>query len=181
MTDTFLNYRALLERVDQHSQRISQAHADQLACRAGCTACCRQDLHVSRVEAEHILGWLGAHPLPPRDPAPTTVDDHPLFEALQNGQPCAFLAQGGHCAIYPVRPIICRTHGLPVLTPEDKLDSCPMNFTQGELPAGDALRLELLNQQLGLVDLLYQRQTQQPAARVPLSALRQMVEDAQRP
>jgi Fe-S-cluster containining protein len=45
---------------------------------------------------------------------------------------CIFLIKN-RCMIYPVRPIICRTYGLPILYHEAErafVDYCRLNFTQ---------------------------------------------------
>lgn len=186
MDHTFDRYRELLARADAHCERVAAKHADHLHCRLGCTACCRQDLAVSRVEAEHILAWLVEHGLPEHDPAPTALDAHPLFEPLSaSPHACAFLAPGGGCGIYPVRPLICRTHGTPVqLTADDgappRRDVCPLNLagpelTLEQLPPEDVLDLDRLDTLLAMIDQLYCRQAEEDPVRVPLSALRAMV------
>jgi len=46
---------------------------------------------------------------------------------------CEFL-DGESCAIYPARPIICRTHGLPLRSPdESRIDCCPLNFANSDI------------------------------------------------
>ena len=65
------------------------------------------------------------------------------------------------CSIYAVRPLICRSHGAPVLVQidaeRDGLDACPKNFKEGMdmLDAGDWIHLETLNTLLGLIDWRY--------------------------
>jgi Fe-S-cluster containining protein len=56
-----------------------------------------------------------------------------LKETPDDKNSCIFL-QNHVCTIYKSRPIICRTHGLPLLfTTEDgewQLSACELNFTQ---------------------------------------------------
>lgn len=174
---SFANLHRLLEAVDAHAERVGAAHAGAMACRLGCTGCCRQDLAVSQVEAHHILTWLVERGLPPHDPAPTEHDAHPLFDMLSGGTACVFLGPGGGCGIYPVRPLICRTHGLPIKAPEGQRDTCPLNFAdEGALdavPGADVLDLDGLNQRFALVELLFCREEALEPARIPLSVLRQ--------
>ena len=33
---------------------------------------------------------------------------------MRGGDACAFLSEAGRCTIYPARPLLCRTHGLPI-------------------------------------------------------------------
>ena len=55
----------------------------------------------------------------------------------QSEKSCVFLVNN-ECAIYPVRPIICRTHGLPIMYPDrQNIDACPLNFTDIEFESID--------------------------------------------
>ena len=69
--------------------------------------------------------------------------------------PCPLLS-GGVCLLYNARPIICRTHGLPLLMVVDgehRIDFCPLNFKGVEaLPGGSVLDLERLNIALAAVN-----------------------------
>jgi hypothetical protein len=51
---------------------------------------------------------------------------------IENGK-CPFL-KNEECLIYQARPVICRTHGLPLIPPgSNKPDCCPLNFPDGGL------------------------------------------------
>ena len=51
----------------------------------------------------------------------------------QSAEQCIFL-HNNECTIYPVRPVICRTHGLPIIYPDRQgIDICPLNFTEFDL------------------------------------------------
>lgn len=171
---SFENYNALLGIVDAHAARVSEAHEEHLSCKLGCTACCRQDLAVSRVEADFLLHWLVQAGVPVQEPEPTALDQHDLFEDLAHGDACVFLSEGGGCGVYEARPLICRTHGLPIRLEDDEVDHCPMNFRGAEVPKGDTIALEPLNQRLGLIDLLYnQAEGDEPGGRFLLSGIRE--------
>lgn len=180
MSDRFARYRTLVEKVDAHAERAISSLGDGMRCALGCTACCRQDLRVSRVEADHIVDHLRrtGRELPTSDAARGPLDDHDAFEALVDSRaPCVFLGPGGACAIYEVRPIICRSHGLPVRI-DGMTDACPLNFVErrGEsgldLPDGDVLSLDTTNVILTAVDQLYCQQAEVSPEREPLSAVR---------
>ncbi len=68
---------------------------------------------------------------------------------------CPLLA-GGECLLYGARPLICRTHGLPLLVDDGagrRVDFCPENFRGLEsLPGEAVLDLERLNAALAAVD-----------------------------
>ncbi len=184
--DPLENLRRLLTMVDTHSQRVTDKHRAQMRCQSGCTACCRQQLSVARAEAHHILSWLLDNGVPAQDPAPTDIDQHPLFDALSGQDPCVFLGPEGKCGIYPVRPIICRTHGLPIDLEDDQVDTCPLNFDgdASAVPQGDRLNLKALNTRVALIESIFCQQTgQQTSGRFELAELRRialkMISDAQ--
>lgn len=162
--DPFANYRLLLARVEAHAQQVSTRIP--LHCQRGCTACCYVRLSVSRVEADFITSH---HPRRPDAPAfPTKIDAHPLFDQLRGPEPCVFLGASGDCSIYEMRPLICRSHGLPIQQ-DGARDICPLNEEGSE--AAPALNLELLNTTLAAIDAHYCKQTGRPIDRVPLESI----------
>src|SRR5437764_8097636 len=100
MSDAVDQYRALRDRIDRAAGRLVDMHCKHLACRPGCHDCCT-DLTVSPVEYASILNDLRA--------AGVTADTLPFDPAAA----CAFLSDG-LCMLYRLRPLICRTHGLPI-------------------------------------------------------------------
>lgn len=95
-------------------------------CSKGCSHCCRQEIRLPRAEAEAIAQWL-------ETTAPDMIDDlrvklrawldwyrsqYPklITKGIDRGD--AFYSHGPQCpalvsdacSIYPVRPIVCRTH-----------------------------------------------------------------------
>jgi hypothetical protein len=139
-------YRALLAKVDVFWERALAVQPAAFRCAAGCVSCCTQRLSVFAVEAEAIRAHLAD---PGFDPA---VRARLRAEA---GDPdrCAFLADG-RCAIYAARPVICRTHGLPVRV-DGRVDWCPLNFTDAPPDPTIVLELEQINTLLALVDRLH--------------------------
>ena len=106
--------------VDVAAGRLALRHRERLQCRLGCASCCVDDLTVFEIEAERIRR---AHSGLLRDAAP------------HEPGACAFLDEQGACRIYPDRPYICRTQGLPLRwfdeVPGDSVverrDICPLN------------------------------------------------------
>lgn len=141
-------YQDLLDKVDAKAQEFSQRYAEQLHCRKGCSSCCLPGLAVFSVERKAVQSWLSERP--------ELVEK--LQKQPQNPAGCSFLDAGGACQIYPVRPIICRTQGLPLAFKVDdrpKRDVCPLNFEGQDifsLPTDGVLNLDLLNTLLVLVD-----------------------------
>ncbi len=145
------NYRDFLARVDQICREIETAFAPSIACHAGCNGCCR---HISLfpVEAAALTAAVGS--LPPDQAS------HVRARALGTSPdgPCPLL-ENGRCLLYEARPIICRTHGLPVLTLREgkkTVDFCPKNFLGiRSLPGTAVIDLDRLNTTLAAIDTLF--------------------------
>jgi len=151
--DPLRDYRTLLARLDAHAARVEEAWADRIACEVGCSGCCHRDLSVFPVEAAAIAHFIAERRLtleaterPPM--SPTALD---VLE-LDGAEPCAMLDGAGRCRIYEARPVICRTHGLPLAIADDDGvygDVCPLSFEGGaglaEVPGDDFLALSTVN------------------------------------
>lgn len=131
-------YRRLRGQLDEQIARLTQMHQRHLACRAGCCQCCIH-LSVWPVEFVAIAEDLAAAGIRP---------------ALDEAADCPFL-KDGLCQIYPFRPIICRTHGLPLAYLNDQDDwqvwFCQNNFVDADDAQFDqdsVLNMEQINQQL---------------------------------
>ena len=106
--------------LDRRLAPLYRIHAARLQCRPGCHQCCVDDLTVWQVEAHYIR--LHHEALLRRE------TPHPAGG-------CAFLNSEGHCRIYPHRPYVCRTQGLPLRWIEEEPDGgwvefrdiCPLN------------------------------------------------------
>jgi Fe-S-cluster containining protein len=137
-------YRALLAQVDRLCARIVAAFPDQIECQAGCAACCTLQ-GVLPVEAAALA--LAFHQLPAADAEAL----HARLQAAVDTDRCPLLT-GERCPLYAARPIICRTHGLPLLVEDEhgrRVDRCPFNFTGLDtLPGSAIIALETLNQAL---------------------------------
>ena len=92
------------------------------------------------------------------------------------------LDSAGRCGIYPVRPLFCRSHGLPLAVPAEggglRGDVCPLNFDQGaalaELPSGDFLSIQTVDTVLAALDLGFSEERGlPPGERVRLADLRE--------
>lgn len=109
------NLQVLREELELHVAPLEARHAPSLQCRRGCSDCCVDDLRIFGCEAEPIRQYVQAN-LRNEEPHPPGA--------------CAFLAPDGACRIYPVRPYVCRTQGLPLRWFDDgaeRRDVCPLN------------------------------------------------------
>ena len=116
-------YFNLRDHVDKLSAQLENIHQSHLACRAGCDLCC-MDYSIFPVEFYSIADQLSKQNL--------KLD----LPAVNKGENCAFL-KDHKCTIYAERPIICRTHGLPLLyvneEEEWELSACELNFTEFDI------------------------------------------------
>jgi len=109
------HYKKLCGYCENFWKRTADKYPAEITCSPGCAVCCELQ-SVNLLEAYVIAEYCGrggasAPPLP--------------------GSGCPFLSDN-RCRIYPVRPIICRTHGLLLKSREfrDRIaPSCPFNFT----------------------------------------------------
>jgi Fe-S-cluster containining protein len=151
MIEELENYRRLVERVDELCRQIEERYRPVLACRRGCDACCR---HLSLFWVEGLALARTAETLPAAEAARLRE------RARQSGpdDPCPLL-ENGACLLYPARPLICRTHGLPLLTAgegERRIDFCPENFRGiANLPAAAVIDLDRLNLALAGINALF--------------------------
>lgn len=116
----------LMDRLDA-METVNPANP-KLACCSGCSVCCYQGvsatkaewLEIERYVIEHgILGRMRKHinsllakwdQYQTRNSAPR-IQSQLDFAQDWIGKPCVFLnTTTGQCAIYPVRPVVCRTY-----------------------------------------------------------------------
>ncbi|TLM66311.1 MAG: YkgJ family cysteine cluster protein [Deltaproteobacteria bacterium] len=138
-------YRALLVQVDALCERIGAGFPAEISCRAGCAACCTLQ-GVLPVEAASLA--LALRQLPE---AAAAALRRQLRAPTADAAHCPLLTDD-RCPLYAARPVICRTHGLPLLLEENggrRVDRCPLNFTGLDtLPGTAVIDLERLNQAL---------------------------------
>ena len=133
--EPFSQYESLLSRIDDFCARLRQLHGSHIACAPGCAACCRQLLELLPVEFYHLQAQACAASLP----EPEATDG--VCPLLNNET----------CLLYAHRPVICRTHGMPLLVEENglqRVDCCPENFkdgSPGNLSGDRLLHLERVN------------------------------------
>ncbi len=143
-----VNYYALLDKVDDLCRKTIDKHRKDISCRPGCAACCR---HLTIFPVE---GFALAESLAELSPGE--------IESIRNqarssapSDSCPLLADD-RCLLYEARPIICRTHGLPILFSsgeQQQVDCCPLNFQGVESLPGDAvIDLERVNSLLTAIN-----------------------------
>ncbi len=156
MSQFLNNYKQLTDRVDTLCADIVSALGEQITCSAGCSSCCTS-ITVFPVEASAMREALVKLPTQKADEIRCHVSEH------ADGERCPLLNQD-HCMLYDARPIICRTHGLPIVYTLDglhKSDCCPLNLTETESLSGShVVDIDKLNTLLAAINSIYLSQTE---------------------
>jgi uncharacterized protein len=143
--EAFQQYFTLRDELDRHCAELSQLHESFMKCKAGCDQCC-MDFSILPVEYFAIK--------------------HQAETLLQKGETplceggCPFLVDH-RCVIYPYRPFICRTQGLPLLFLNDEqweLSACELNFEDfdfDEFSEENTLPLDHFNSRLFALNMRF--------------------------
>lgn len=148
----------LAAEVSAEFSAIQDRQGLQMQCRAGCSACCRARLSITRVEEAMLRRGL------------ETFDSSRRAEFTartreSNREMCPALDEDGRCAIYTFRPLICRSFGIPLrhrraveLVNPPLIDTCDLNFIEtslATLPAEDVFDQTALLERLEEIDRDY--------------------------
>lgn len=119
-------YPDLASKVDAFFARVQARHGEDMNCNTGCHHCCHVRLSVTRVEAEAIRAEVESWP-------PARKQGLAANIAGAAADRCTALDGDGRCLIYPVRPIVCRSHGAPIRMRDERslpvVHACSDNFT----------------------------------------------------
>ncbi|MFI4913290.1 MAG: YkgJ family cysteine cluster protein [Sedimentisphaeraceae bacterium JB056] len=141
-----------------------------MVCRRGCSDCC-VNLSVFPVEFYSILDYVGREK---------------IALEFSHERACGFLDQHGACSIYSYRPIICRTHGLPIVFHEEQngemvgnVSFCELNFKDIDetfiFDKFNTLNIDSLNDELFAVNLEFIKNNSELGfdltSRIPLAAI----------
>jgi len=186
-------YHALIDKVERFTQAALIRRRADMACAAGCSACCQVWLSVNPVVAAEVRVGLAALPAEARARvAARGLHEQARQAAGATSSHCAMLEADGRCAIYAHRPLVCRTQGHALrypsgFVPESAVRSrsdggdvthCPLNFTARAPAAEDVLDAERVDQLLAVVGHRYSiTHGLDPRARVALSALAAHAQD----
>nr|WP_320021945.1 YkgJ family cysteine cluster protein [uncultured Draconibacterium sp.] len=119
----FTAYKKLRNNIDKLSDKLEKQHKKHMKCKAGCDLCC-MDYSIFPVEFYSLVNALKER------------RNNPILNNDKDESSCIFL-NNHKCEIYADRPIICRTHGLPLLYMNEdngwELSACELNFTEFDL------------------------------------------------
>ncbi len=131
-------YFEFIKYADEKISELEKAHRKHISCIKGCSFCCMETT-VLPIEFYSILSVL------------KEKNDTPRF--TKNS--CSLL-YGSACQIYPLRPLICRTHGLALAYGDDddprnkNIFFCELNFKHKtpKFNASNSLDMDELNIEL---------------------------------
>lgn len=168
---------SLQENGSQFFSKVFDKYPNSFSCKEGCSKCCYVDLSVFEIEAANIVSWFFLLPISRQNELKNIWRQQELeLGENANQEPnyaCAFLVNE-KCSVYEARPLICRTQGAPLFFQEvNKVDICPLNFQDEELPLKeDWLSVDRINMLLGLVQNQYAKEAgKKLETRVPLKDL----------
>ena len=146
-------YQELAQQVDGFHRRVDAVWPGAMVCGKGCSLCCHRHLSVVPLEWERI-----ARAVTSLDEA-TRRELQARLETAEGDPRCPLLDAEGSCRVYEARPMICRSHGLPIQVGEPPVrDVCSLNFTDGppmeDLEADLVLDVDRLNVTLGVMSSL---------------------------
>jgi len=111
----------LRSNIQKTCNKLHKQHQEFISCKKGCDECC-MNFNLMAVEYFSILNSI--------------KDTNIAIRETDNPEECPFLVD--HCCqIYEFRPLICRSHGLPILNMDEEgenweLSYCPLNFTDND-------------------------------------------------
>ncbi|QRO00276.1 YkgJ family cysteine cluster protein [Archangium violaceum] len=146
-------YQELVTKVDTFFHRVQSRYGGAMRCGAGCTACCQVRLSVTALEASVIREGLASLPQEERARLASRAEQAPPGA-------CPALEADGRCAIYAWRPLVCRSHGVPIRHREPggaaAVSACEKNFDGGaglpEVSPDCVLDQTTLSTMLGVLD-----------------------------
>ena len=175
MTESMARFDSLASGVAREFEAIRQRNRGSMQCREGCADCCRCRLSITRVEEAYLREGLKRLPLSVRLElkARATTEIHA-------NEMCPALDANGCCQIYEWRPLICRSHGVPLryrhpvpLIHPSRIDVCEKNFTEvstKSVPIEDVLDQTSLTGELAEIDAEYCDEHELPCGeKVPLA------------
>ena len=121
MSGAVPKFEELARKVDSFFARVSVRHGTDMQCATGCSDCCHVRLSITAVEAAAIRALVATW---------STERRRNLADAGPTDR-CAALDPAGRCKIYDARPLVCRSHGVPIRMRQGGLpviQACHRNF-----------------------------------------------------
>lgn len=162
-------YQDLIRLLDQEFLRIKAEHGSRIRCRPGCAECCLR-FSVLPLEAAVL-----------REAVETMAEEIQSLirnQAVNQESPSCPLLVDERCSAYDFRPVICRTHGLPLAYIDEELQiievsACPINFDRDALfTEEDLLPMDRYNRRLAELNSSFCRERNfRSRIRVPIAEI----------
>lgn len=151
-------YGSLLGEVDIWFLHCLEQHPELIACRNGCSECCRGLFDITLLDASYLKSGFDKLPesvkseiakaasrrleqlsmVNPGFVEPWLLngipeDDWDALMPEEDETPCLLLSETGGCLVYDHRPMTCRLNGIPLIdvSGEELFDEwCTLNFTE---------------------------------------------------
>ena len=158
MNELLDRYGALLGEVDGWFRHCLERFPGFIACRNGCSDCCRGLFDITLLDALYLRSGFDRLPEPLKSELvrvasrrlellskknaafaePWLLNGIPEeeWDALmpeEDETPCLLLSETGECLVYENRPMTCRLNGIPLIdvSGEELFDEwCTLNFTE---------------------------------------------------
>lgn len=159
MDEILAGYAKLLSSVDQWFSSCIAYAGSQIACKKGCSECCRGLFDITLLDACYLKSGFDRLPAAKRNPVLKKARQRlKLLQALRpdfqepfilncrpeeewellmpddDETPCPLLDADGRCLVYDYRPMTCRLHGLPMVDISGEVmhdEWCTRNFIGG--------------------------------------------------
>ena len=160
-------YFQLRDQIDQLTGKLSSLHQNQMQCKKGCDLCC-MNYNIFPIEFHAIKEQLKKQAV--------------VNSRVANENECVFLIDH-ECQIYENRPVICRTHGLPLLFMNDEqweLSACELNFTtfdDEDFDTENTYPQDKFNSKLFILNKNFIKENNLPYSEFDLIPLRMLAQD----
>lgn len=166
----FEEYGRLLKSVDTWFSGCLDRFVSRMACRGGCSECCRGLFDITLLDAWYLRAGFDRLPdqvrrqvmekaqervsslqvIWPEFAPPYLLNHRPEseWEELmpdEDETPCVLLDEAGRCLVYEYRPMTCRLHGLPLVDISGEVmhdEWCTKNFVAEDPLALPELRAD---------------------------------------
>ncbi|MDD2897149.1 MAG: YkgJ family cysteine cluster protein [Desulfuromonadaceae bacterium] len=150
-------YGSLLREVDEWFRRCMNLHPGMIACRNGCSECCRGLFDITLLDGYYLKRGFDRLPQSVKSELIlaasrrlerlslintefiepwllNVIPDEDWDELMpeEDETPCLLLSEKGECLVYDYRPMTCRLNGIPLIdvSGEELFDEwCTLNFT----------------------------------------------------
>lgn len=157
--------------VGQHFDQAMDRQPGAMQCKAGCSQCCKPGLSVFGIEGAKIeQALLALRQSAPKLRQKVQDQGQEALDQPSTQQSCPLLVDD-HCTVYEQRPLICRSHGLPIKRKDSPdIQNCALNFQESAPQPASILALDALNLPLSVSAEMWHRATSTPL-RVSLASL----------